>query len=107
MYLAMSDFGPTPSGIPVRPVYGPGDRRGEPPDPGSFPFTRGNYKNGYRDRLWTFRQYSGFGTPEESNRRYRYLSPARSASPDTSPPTANPRISANTARKTQATGERN
>jgi methylmalonyl-CoA mutase, N-terminal domain len=69
----MSDFDQTPSGIPVRPVYGPADRRAEPPDPGRFPFTRGNYPNGYRGRLWTFRQYSGFGTPEESNRRYRYL----------------------------------
>jgi methylmalonyl-CoA mutase, N-terminal domain len=69
----MSDLNQTPSGIPVRPVYGPDDRRAEPPDPGRFPFTRGNYANGYRDRLWTFRQYSGFGTPEESNRRYRYL----------------------------------
>jgi methylmalonyl-CoA mutase, N-terminal domain len=69
----MSDLDQTPSGIPVRPVYGPDDRRAEPPDPGRFPFTRGNYPNGYRDRLWTFRQYSGFGTPEESNRRYRYL----------------------------------
>ncbi len=45
----------------------------EPPGPGTFPFTRGNYATGYRGRLWTLRQYSGFGTPEESNRRYRYL----------------------------------
>jgi methylmalonyl-CoA mutase, N-terminal domain len=63
----------TPSGLPLEPVYGPGDRHGEPPDPGSFPFTRGNYPSGYRGRLWTFRQYSGFGTAEESNNRYRYL----------------------------------
>jgi methylmalonyl-CoA mutase N-terminal domain/subunit len=63
----------TPSGIPVKPVYGPEDRPLDPPPPGQFPFTRGNYPNGYRGRLWTFRQYSGFGTPEESNRRYRYL----------------------------------
>jgi methylmalonyl-CoA mutase, N-terminal domain len=63
----------TPSGIPLQAVYGPGDRRAEPPDPGSFPFTRGNYPSGYRGRLWTFRQYSGFGTAEESNNRYRYL----------------------------------
>ncbi len=58
----MSDFDQTSSGIPVKPVYGPGQ----------FPFTRGNYPSGYRGRLRTFRQYSGFGTPEESNRRYRY-----------------------------------
>ena len=63
----------TASGIPVAPVYGPAGRSAEPPDPGTFPFTRGNYPSGYRGRLWTFRQYSGFGTPEESNRRYRYL----------------------------------
>ncbi|HKT00857.1 MAG TPA: methylmalonyl-CoA mutase family protein [Rugosimonospora sp.] len=63
----------TSSGIPLQPVYGPGDRAAEPPPPGSFPFTRGNYATGYRGRLWTLRQYSGFGTAEESNRRYRYL----------------------------------
>jgi len=40
---------------------------------GEFPFTRGNYPQGYRERVWTFRQYSGFGTAEESNQRYRYL----------------------------------
>jgi methylmalonyl-CoA mutase N-terminal domain/subunit len=69
----MSDVAHTPSGIPLQPVYGPADRRAEPADPGCFPFTRGNYPSGYRGRLWTFRQYSGFGTAEESNRRYRYL----------------------------------
>jgi methylmalonyl-CoA mutase N-terminal domain/subunit len=65
----------TPSGIPVRPAYGPADRAAEPPPPapGEYPFTRGNYPTGYRGRRWTIRQYSGFGTPEESNRRYRYL----------------------------------
>jgi methylmalonyl-CoA mutase N-terminal domain/subunit len=66
----------TASGIPLKPAYGPADRAqgsGEPPAPGEFPFTRGNFPTGYRGRLWTFRQYSGFGTPEESNRRYRYL----------------------------------
>src|SRR5258708_3798330 len=41
--------------------------------PGEFPFTRGIYPGMYRDRLWTMRQYAGFGTAEESNRRYRYL----------------------------------
>jgi len=69
----MTDLSQTPSGIPVQPVYGPADRHAEPPAPGSFPFTRGNYETGYRGRLWTLRQYSGFGTAEESNRRYRYL----------------------------------
>ena len=42
-------------------------------EPGEFPFTRGVYPNMYRGRLWTMRQYAGFGTAEETNRRYRYL----------------------------------
>jgi methylmalonyl-CoA mutase N-terminal domain/subunit len=41
--------------------------------PGSYPFTRGIYKDMYRGRLWTMRQYAGFGTAEETNKRYRYL----------------------------------
>ena len=51
----------------------------EPPDPaalsepGHFPFTRGLHADGYRGRLWTMRQYAGFGSAAESNRRYRYL----------------------------------
>jgi methylmalonyl-CoA mutase N-terminal domain/subunit len=69
----MTDEITTNSGIPIRPVYGPADRTTEPLDPGTYPFTRGNFAKGYRGRLWTFRQYSGFGTPEESNERYRYL----------------------------------
>ncbi|MDT5019283.1 MAG: methylmalonyl-CoA mutase, N-terminal domain, partial [Mycobacterium sp.] len=69
----MSDPVQTPSGIPLEPIYGPADRNGEPPPPGTYPFTRGNFASGYRGKTWTFRQYSGFGTAEESNRRYRYL----------------------------------
>src|SRR3954451_20412581 len=69
----MSDPVQTPSGIPLEPVYGPADRGGDPPAPGTYPFTRGNFASGYRGKTWTFRQYSGFGTAEESNRRYRYL----------------------------------
>lgn len=69
----MDNTAHTPSGIPLQPVYGPGDVTAEPPQPGEFPFTRGNFASGYRGKLWTFRQYSGFGTAEESNRRYRYL----------------------------------
>lgn len=42
-------------------------------NPGEFPFTRGIYPDMYRSRFWTMRQYAGFGTAEESNRRYRYL----------------------------------
>ena len=41
--------------------------------PGQFPFTRGIFPNGYRGKLWTFRQYSGFGSAEETNKRYRFL----------------------------------
>jgi len=44
-----------------------------PERPGEFPYTRGIYPDMYRQRLWTMRQYAGFGTAEESNRRYRYL----------------------------------
>src|SRR5262245_45754674 len=41
--------------------------------PGEYPFTRGIYRDMYKARLWTMRQYAGFGTAEESNQRYRYL----------------------------------
>src|SRR5256884_7346517 len=63
------------SGIPLNTSYGPADVPGAEsiPPPGVFPFTRGNFPDGYRGRLWTIRQYSGFGTPEESNERYRSL----------------------------------
>jgi methylmalonyl-CoA mutase, N-terminal domain len=66
------------SGIEVRPVYGPGDPEGFDPEaqlgePGSFPFTRGIHPTGYRGRPWTMRQYAGFGSAEETNRRFRYL----------------------------------
>jgi methylmalonyl-CoA mutase N-terminal domain/subunit len=45
----------------------------EPEKPGQFPYTRGIYPDMYRSRLWTMRQYAGFGDADESNRRYRYL----------------------------------
>src|SRR3954447_3268407 len=63
------------AGIPLAASYGPDDLPPAEslPPPGVFPFTRGNFPDGYRGRLWTIRQYSGFGTPEESNERYRYL----------------------------------
>ena len=52
----------------------PGNTPGNTPgNPGEFPYTRGVYREMYRSRLWTMRQYAGFGTAEESNRRYRYL----------------------------------
>ncbi|PRC42716.1 methylmalonyl-CoA mutase, partial [Mycobacterium sp. ITM-2017-0098] len=47
----------TPSGIPLEPVYGPGERGVDPPPPGEYPFTRGNFASGYRGKTWTFRQY--------------------------------------------------
>jgi methylmalonyl-CoA mutase N-terminal domain/subunit len=58
----------------VEPFYGPEDLPGEPlPAPGEFPYTRGIHRDMYRGKLWTMRQFSGFATPEETNRRYHYL----------------------------------
>ena len=61
------------SGLEVAPFYRAGDVSGAEPDPGEFPYTRGIRQEMYRGRLWTMRQYAGFGTAAESNRRYRYL----------------------------------
>jgi methylmalonyl-CoA mutase N-terminal domain/subunit len=61
------------SGLPLKPVYSGEDRGGEEPPPGTYPYTRGIHKDMYRGRLWTMRQYAGFGTAAESNQRYRYL----------------------------------
>lgn len=68
----------TASGIPVEPCYGPEhlaefDPSRDLGEPGAFPFVRGVYEDMYRGRLWTMRQYAGFGTAEETNQRYRYL----------------------------------
>ena len=67
----------TDSGIPVRALYGPEDGPADPQaelgTPGAWPFTRGVYPNMYRGRRWTMRQYAGFGTAAETNRRYHYL----------------------------------
>ncbi|MER3514391.1 MAG: methylmalonyl-CoA mutase, partial [Chloroflexota bacterium] len=67
----------TSSGIPLDTLYTPED---VPIDyerdlgyPGQYPFTRGIYPTMYRGRLWTMRQYAGYATAEESNRRYKYL----------------------------------
>jgi len=70
------EFRTTVDGAPVRRVYTKADIDGnveEPGLPGEFPFTRHIQKTGYRGRLWTMRQYSGFATVEETNRRYKYL----------------------------------
>jgi methylmalonyl-CoA mutase N-terminal domain/subunit len=61
------------SGLPLKEVYTAEDRRAEEPLPGAFPFTRGIHKDMYRGRLWTMRQYAGFGTAAESNKRYKFL----------------------------------
>jgi methylmalonyl-CoA mutase, N-terminal domain len=61
------------SGLELKPFYRAADAGPEPPPPGDYPFTRGIRKDMYRGRLWTMRQYAGFGTAEESNRRYRFL----------------------------------
>jgi len=68
----------TPSGINIKRVYTPQDLaefdfERDLGQPGSFPYTRGIYPNMYRGRLWTMRQYAGYGTAEETNRRFRYL----------------------------------
>jgi methylmalonyl-CoA mutase, N-terminal domain len=68
----------TSSGIDVRRLYEPADTAdldyvNDLGFPGEYPFTRGVQPTMYRGRLWTMRQYAGFGTAEESNRRYRYL----------------------------------
>jgi methylmalonyl-CoA mutase, N-terminal domain len=66
------------TGLPMEAVITPEDLGGWEPErdlgyPGEFPFTRGVYPTMYRGRLWTMRQYAGFGSAIESNRRYRYL----------------------------------
>jgi methylmalonyl-CoA mutase N-terminal domain/subunit len=65
----------SPSGIPVDPVYRPEplDYPSDLADPGKFPFTRGVQPTMYRGRLWTMRQYAGFGTAAETNERFRHL----------------------------------
>jgi len=64
----------TDSGIEIKPVYTPDDVEGlEPEAPGEFPFTRGPYRDMYRGRPWTIRQYAGFASAEETNARFRYL----------------------------------
>lgn len=68
----------TISGLPLKPFYSaegqknfdPGEKLGEP---GQFPYTRGVYPTMYRGKPWTMRQFAGFGTPEQTNRRFHYL----------------------------------
>ncbi|MGH9679128.1 MAG: methylmalonyl-CoA mutase family protein, partial [Candidatus Acidiferrales bacterium] len=68
----------TLGGIPLKTVYtqedlAPGEMETAAGAPGEFPYTRGIYPTMYRGRLWTMRQYAGFGTAAQSNERYRYL----------------------------------
>ena len=63
----------TLSGVAVEPVYTPLDANGSEPLPGEYPYTRGIHPTMYRGRLWTMRQFAGFGTAEDTNRRYHFL----------------------------------
>jgi methylmalonyl-CoA mutase N-terminal domain/subunit len=61
------------SGIEIEPLYKPGDSDLLVENPGQFPYTRGIRSDMYRSKLWTMRQYAGFSTASESNKRYHYL----------------------------------
>ncbi len=66
----------TDSGIPVKRIFSSKDLvkiKHDEEEAGKFPYTRGLYPNMYRERLWTMRQYSGFGSAEETNKRFRFL----------------------------------
>jgi methylmalonyl-CoA mutase N-terminal domain/subunit len=75
----MDTWGPgARKGTVTRGVYGPADTVAIPfdeaiGDPGQFPFTRGIHAGMYQDRLWTMRQFAGFGTPRQTNERFRFL----------------------------------
>lgn len=68
----------TVSGEPINTLYGPDDIENldyirDLNFPGEYPFTRGIHPNGYRGKIWTMRQFAGFGTPEDTNQRFHYL----------------------------------
>src|SRR5881227_1577333 len=71
--MTMTEGRETDSGIELKPVYTANDAGRELELPGEFPFTRGPYRDMYRGRPWTIRQYAGFASAEETNRRFRYL----------------------------------
>ena len=82
MKTGTPEIGATPfttiSGRPIEPLYTAEDVVGlsydqSLGDPGDFPYTRGIHASGYRGKLWTMRQFAGFGTPEETNERYKQL----------------------------------
>ena len=63
----------TMSGLPIEDLYSAEEIPEEIGLPGSYPYTRGPYPNMYRGRLWTMRMFAGFGTPEDTNRRFKFL----------------------------------
>ena len=67
-----ADFN-TISGLELEPVYTPLDAAPVMELPGQFPYTRGIHPSGYRGKLWTMRQFAGFGTAEDTNARYKFL----------------------------------
>jgi len=71
--MARTEGRETDSGIELKPVYTADDADRDLELPGEFPFTRGPYRDMYRGRPWTIRQYAGFASAEETNRRFRYL----------------------------------
>src|ERR671931_2282846 len=71
--MATTDRRESEPGIEIKPVYGADDVDRELEAPGEFPFTRGPHRDMYRGRPWTIRQYAGFASAEETNRRFRYL----------------------------------
>lgn len=77
-YYRKSDIRTTNSGLPVKDFYNPDDMTGSDykknvGDPGDYPYSRGIHRDMFRGRLWTTREVSGFGTPEETNERLKYL----------------------------------
>jgi len=71
--MAKTEGRETDSGIELKPVYDADDAPGELELPGEYPFTRGPYRDMYRGKPWTIRQYAGFASAEETNQRFRYL----------------------------------
>src|SRR5438552_3430706 len=68
----------TVSGVPIAALYAPDSLKSFDPEtdlgyPGQYPFTRGIHASMYRSRLWTMRQFAGFGTPRQTNERFRFL----------------------------------
>ena len=68
----------TVSSVPIDALYTPADLGAFDPEsdlgyPGQYPFTRGVHASMYRSRLWTMRQFAGFGTPQQTNERFRFL----------------------------------